>query len=117
MIAHVVLFRPRPDLTAVDAELLIKAFDRALTAIPSVRRARVGHRLRIGAQYEELPQPDFPFAAVLEFESREGLLAYLDHPAHGEVGQRFWASLEATLVFDFEMENGAEGLRALIGVR
>lgn len=114
MIAHVVLFRPRPDLAAGDAEQLIAAFDRALKAIPSLRRARVGSRTKIGAQYEQLPQPDFPYAAVLEFDDEAGLRAYLEHPEHAEVGQRFFASAEATLVYDFEMDESAEGLRAMI---
>lgn len=115
MIAHVVLFRPRPDLDASEATRLIEAFDRALRVIPSIRRARVGHRARIGAGYEQLPQPDFPYIAVLEFADVAGLQAYLQHPDHAEVGQRFFASSEATLVFDFEMESSAEGLRALEG--
>ena len=115
MVAHVVLFRPRRDLPAADAALMIEAFDRALRGIPSIRRARVGRRVSIGAQYEQLPQPDLPFAAVLEFDDTDGLAAYLGHPAHAELGQRFFASSEATLVFDFEMESSAEGLRALTG--
>ena len=42
-----------------------------------------------------------------------GLEAYLGHPAHDELAQRFWASLEAALVYDFEMESAAD-LRALL---
>lgn len=117
MVAHVVLFRPRPDLTAADASLLVEAFDRALRGIPSIRRARVGRRIAIGAQYEQLPQPDLTFAAVLEFDDKAGLTAYLEHPAHAGIGQRFFASSEATLVFDFEMESSADGLRALLDER
>jgi hypothetical protein len=113
VVAHIVLFRPRADLAHDEAEKLIAAFDRALRTIPSLRNARVGRRTRIGAQYEQLPQPDFPYAAVLEFDDAAGLRAYLEHPEHTEVGQRFFASAEATLVFDFEMEASAEGLRAL----
>jgi len=115
VIAHVVLFRPRRDLSAADATQLIESFDRALRAIPSIRRARVGHRTRIGAQYEQLPQADLPYAAVIEFDDVAGLKAYLEHGEHAEVGQRFFASAEETLVIDFEMEASAQGLRALIG--
>jgi hypothetical protein len=114
VIAHVVLFRPRPDLTASDAALLIEAFDRALHTIPSIRRARVGQRMLIGAQYEQLNQPNFPYAAVLEFDDVAAVQAYLQHPAHAEIGQRFFASAEETLVFDFEMKSSAEGFGALL---
>jgi hypothetical protein len=114
VVAHVVLFRPRRDLDAADAGLLIEAFDRALRTIPTIRRVRVGRRTRIGAQYERVPQPDMPYVAVLEFDDVAGLKAYLDHPEHAEVGQRFFTSAEQTLVFDFEMQGSAEGLRALL---
>jgi hypothetical protein len=114
VVAHIVLFRPRPDLEPRDAQLLIEAFDRALRTIPTIRRVRVGQRTRIGAQYEQLPQPDFPYVAVLEFDDAAALKAYLQHPEHAEVGQRFFTSAEQTLIFDYEMQGTAEGLRALL---
>ena len=52
MIAHVVLYQPRPDLTAADRARLNDALTAALRAIPSIRRARVGSRVRHGAAYE-----------------------------------------------------------------
>jgi hypothetical protein len=42
MIAHVVLFQPRADLSPTDREAFAAAFERAITEIPQVRRARVG---------------------------------------------------------------------------
>lgn len=114
MLSHVVLFRPKPDLSADDAQRFVAALERTLSGVPSVRRATVGRRARIGAQYEQLPQPDFPFIAVIEFDDRAGLAAYLGHPAHDELSQRFWSSLEATLIYDFEMEDGANLLEALL---
>jgi hypothetical protein len=115
MLAHVVLFKPKADLPAADARLLVDALDRAIREIPSVRRARVGARNTFGVQYEQLPQPDFPYIAVIEFDDRAGLEAYLGHPAHVELARRFWASLEATLVYDFEMESSADALPRLAG--
>src|SRR5207253_9999969 len=55
MIAHVVLFRPRTDVSAADRRALALAFERALRAIPSVRRCQVGRRLLHGAGYEQRP--------------------------------------------------------------
>jgi hypothetical protein len=113
MLSHVVLFRPKADLSSADAQQFVAALERTLTSVPTVRRATVGRRARIGAQYEQLPQPDFPYIAVIEFDDRAGLEAYLGHPAHDELAQRFWASLDATLVYDFEMESAAD-LRTLL---
>ena len=103
MVAHVVLFRLRADLPAGDATALLTAFARAVHEIPSVRSARVGRRVRVGAQYEQLPQPDFPYAAIIEFDDRAALQEYLNHPEHDDVAARFWSTLEATQVFDYEL--------------
>ncbi len=106
MIAHVVLFRPAADLPRADREALAMAFLHALERIPLIRRARVGRRRRLHRTYEEAMREDFPFVAILEFESEAALLAYLDHPAHQELGQRLFESAESTLVYDFEMMAG-----------
>jgi hypothetical protein len=39
--------------------------------------------------------------AVLEFDSEDDLKNYLDHPAHVDLGKRFFQSAEAALVYDF----------------
>ena len=39
-----------------------------------------------------------------------GLKEYLEHAAHEELGRRFFESIEAGLVYDFEMMTGADGL-------
>jgi hypothetical protein len=57
---------------------------------------------------------DFPYAAILEFDDAAGVRAYLDHPAHQEISTRFFAALAETLVYDFEMEGNAEGLRGML---
>ena len=107
MIAHIVLFRPHPNLSDADALALGASLDRALQAIGAIRRARVGRRLTLGVEYEKLPQPDFPFAAVIEFDDRAGLESYLNHPAHAQLAQQFWDATEATLVYDFDTADSA----------
>jgi hypothetical protein len=49
--------------------------------------------------------------AEIDFDNLDGLQAYLRHPAHEELGKRFGQSLEAAMVYDFEM-GGVEELRA-----
>lgn len=114
MIAHVVLFRPRPDLSLADRRALIDTWATALRDIPSIRRARVGRRVRIGRSYEDLIKTDFPYAAILEFDDADGVRAYLDHPAHEAISTRFFAAIADTLIYDFEVEGSAEGLRGMV---
>jgi Stress responsive A/B Barrel Domain len=98
MIAHVVLFRPRVDLSKEAREALAASFEAALTQIPSIRRARVGRRI------------DYTYAAVIEFDNRAGLMAYLDHPAHEQLASRFFSAFEEALMYDFELLEGTAGL-------
>jgi hypothetical protein len=42
MVIHLVLMKPRPDLSAAEREAFVAAFERALREIPSIRGVRVG---------------------------------------------------------------------------
>ena len=114
MVTHLVLMKPRPDLSAGAREQLIAAFERALTEIPTVRRARVGRRITHGAGYEARMPDTAGYFVAIEFDDVEGLAAYLAHPAHQELGVRFTESLAGALVYDFE-EVGLRSLRDLPG--
>jgi hypothetical protein len=108
VVAHVVLFRPRADLGIDERAALVASFARALREIPGIRRTRVGRRVTHGRPYEQLMQENYEYAAVLEFDDVRALEAYLQHPAHEELGKRFFASFEAALIYDYEMnETGA----------
>ena len=113
MIVHIVLFQPRRDLAAADQRALIDAFTTALREIPSIRRARVGRRQTLGAGYEARMRVDYQYAALLEFDDPAGLKAYLEHPAHQQLGQRFSGAFEHALMYDFELRDG-EGPTALL---
>ena len=114
MIAHVILFRPRPDVSLSERHAIIDAYALALRDIAAIRRARVGRRVRIGRAYEEMMRTDFPYAAILEFDDLDGLRAYLEHPAHEDMAEKLFAAVAETLVYDFEMEGGVEGLRGML---
>ena len=113
MIAHLVLFRPKPDLSKEDRRALVNAFERAVRDIPSVRAVRVGRRVIHGAGYEQSMPDTGEFLIVIDFDDVEGLQAYLRHPVHEELGVRFYQSLSSTLVYDFEA-GGVEGLEKLM---
>jgi hypothetical protein len=103
MLLHVVLFRPRPDLSDADRRGLGAALESALRDIPSIRRFRVGRRVVHGAGYEALMREDLECAAIVEFDDLAGLQAYLRHPAHQQLGTRFMSSLSASAMYDYEM--------------
>jgi len=111
MISHLVLLRPRPDLSDAGRERLIAAFERALRDIPHIRGVRIGRRITHGAGYET-HAPDLSYLVQLDFDDGVGLAAYLQHPAHAELGARFGDSLAGAIVYDFESV-GIEGLRTL----
>ena len=112
MLSHIVLFRPKPRLSADERGLLVAAFARALRDIPSIRRSRVGRRVTHGRGYEQLMREDYGYIAVLEFDDMAGLKAYLEHPAHEELAERFFSAFEAALMYDYEVIDG--GLAALL---
>jgi hypothetical protein len=112
MVFHIVLFRPRPELSVADRAGLVEALEHALRRIPSIRRFSLGRRLRHGAGYEAWMAVDLEYAAVLEFDELAGLQAYLAHPAHAALGRRFMESLESSAIYDYAMQ-GPDELRAL----
>jgi hypothetical protein len=104
VIAHVILFQPRADLTDSDRQQIFEAFTAAASASPAVRKVRIGRRVRHGLPgYEAAMSQDFEYLAILEFETVDALKTYLQHPAHAEAGRHFSASSEASLAYDYHM--------------
>ncbi len=103
MISHVVLFRPRPALTEADRNALIAALRHAVSGIPTIRRATIGKRILLNRPgYETQMAEHFEYSAILEFDSETDLRAYLDHPAHVDLGNRLFTAAEAVLAYDFK---------------
>jgi hypothetical protein len=106
VIAHLVLFKPKPALSDADRHRFLIAFEHALVSIPTIARARVGQRRRLGRQYDQQSAADFPYAAILEFKDEAGLRAYLEHPAHQSLGEQFYTASESALALDFDLIEG-----------
>ena len=109
MISHLVLMKPRTDLSAADRDAFVTAFERALREIATIRGVRIGRRVTFGAGYEQTSPDAADYLAAIDFDDLAGLQAYLRHPAHEELGARFGRSLSAALVYDFEV-GGVEQL-------
>lgn len=103
MVVHIVLFRPKANLTSVEQRALLSSIEQAAAAISSVRRFRIGRTVADPPQYQLQGFPDLPYVAVVEFDDRAGLEAYLADQMHGELGRRFNDSLEAALIYDYEV--------------
>lgn len=104
MIVHVVLFSPKPDLSESDRRKVLDALAAAATGIPSIRRLRVGKRMKHGLPgYEQAMRDDYEFAVMIEFDDIAGLKAYLQHPAHAAAGHHFTASASKALAYDYEI--------------
>lgn len=104
MIAHIVLFTPRPGLTDVQRAAVIADLKAAAAEIPSIRAMRIGRRVRHGHPgYEQLMREDFEYLVILEFDNVEGLTAYLAHPSHAAIGGHFMQASAAALAYDYEL--------------
>jgi hypothetical protein len=112
MVTHIVLMKPRQDLSDADRQAFIDAFNRAMREIPAIRGVRIGRRVTHGAGYEQAA-PEMDFVASIDFDDLAGLQTYLRHPAHVDLGARFGRSLSGALVYDFEV-GGAEMLADMV---
>ncbi len=102
MTLHVVLYRPKPNLDDEARQRFIGALVAARRDIPAVRSFVVGRRINGGPSYQVGDMPDYPYAAVVEFDDRAGLHSYLAHPAHLALGREFGSSVESALVYDYD---------------
>ena len=109
MIVHVVLFSPKPDLPQTDRRALLDALVAASADIPSVKRFRVGKRVKHWLPgYEQMMRDDYEFAAIIEFDDMNGLKTYLGHPSHAVIGHHFAASGARSLAYDYELVDAGE---------
>ena len=56
---------------------------------------------------------NYEYAALLDFDDVAGLKAYLDHPAHEVLANRFFRVIEDALMYDFDLQEGEGALANL----
>lgn len=113
MIAHIVLYRPKADLPPAGRAGILEALRNAHRQIPQITRFAVGMRVKNGSPYEAGAR-DFPFVALLEFETAADLAAYLTHPAHEALGLAFYQTSAAAEAYDFTIEEMPDGIDRLV---
>lgn len=103
MISHVVLFRPKASLSVDERRALIASLERAVSGIPTIKRTTIGKRYLLNRPgYETQMAEHYEYSAILEFENQADLRAYLDHPAHVDLGRLLFTAAEAVLAYDFQ---------------
>jgi len=117
LIAHVVLFNEKSELTTEQRQSFAQLFQDTVRAVPSVSRATIGRSVALDPGYaREFGDKTYRFAAVVEFSEKDGLLAYLNHPLHHELGRLFWEYCESTVVLELETIDALSGdVAAIIG--
>jgi stress responsive alpha/beta barrel protein len=103
MVWHLVLMKPKSDLSIADRQALLDSFDRAVREIPTVRDVRIGRRITHGAAYEAAAPDCADFLVSIGFDDLSGLQTYLRHPAHDPLAARFYQALSSALIYDFEV--------------
>ena len=104
MIAHVILFAPKPGLADDDRESILADLRAAAAGIPSIRRLRLGRRVCHGLPgYEQAMREPFEYLVFVECESLDALKAYLAHPLHAAIGKHFTQRSTTALAYDYEM--------------
>ena len=102
-----ILFKPKPELTAAIAGRTLSG---GRVVIPTIRRMRIGRRVRHGRPgYEQMMREDLEYLVIVEFDDVEGLTAYLAHPQHQAIGHHFTRPSAAALAYDYELEDWTAG--------
>lgn len=102
MISHIVLFEPKTGLSDADVRDFAQHLKDAMAAVPSVRRAMVGRRVEIHSNGRSFGDATYSFSAVVEFDDSKGLIEYLQHQKHAELGRLFWLHCDRAVVLEVE---------------
>ena len=109
MIAHIVLFTPKGSLTDAQTLSFAQSVHATLASVPSIQRCLVGKRVDVDPGFARVfGDATYEYAAVIEFAGRDGLIQYLQHPQHHELGRLFWESCQSTVVSEVEFVDGRD---------
>ena len=110
VISHIVLFTPKEGLTAGQTLLFAQQLQLTMFSVPSVRRATVGRRVDVDSgSTRSFGDTAYQFSAVVEFDGISGLIEYLAHPLHRELGRLFWEYCSATAILEVDSVDAKTG--------
>ena len=93
MIKHIVLYTLKNDVNKEEAVKIIKnALEPLVGIVPGLKHLEIRGAYQGGMDY----------ALYSEFESKEALKEYAQHPAHLEAKSHFWNFLEDRYCADYE---------------
>ena len=94
MVKHIVLYTLKEDVNKEEAVKIIRSVLEPLVGvIPGLTHMEIRPAYQGGMDY----------ALYSEFESREALAAYKDHPAHLEAKTHFWTFLDQRFCADYDL--------------
>ena len=109
MIAHIVLFDPKPSLSDSEKRLFAQSVLRVTSRLSSVNKVSIGRRVDIDPGYgRSFGDKPYEYSAILEFTDREALVSYLVAPEHAELGRLFWESCARTIIAETEAVDPAD---------
>jgi hypothetical protein len=110
VISHIVLFTPKDGLTADQYLLFAQQLKLTMCSVPSVRRATVGRRVQVDSgSSRSFGDTAYQFSAVVEFDGIPGLVEYLSHPLHQELGRLFWEYCSSTAILEVDSVDAKTG--------
>ena len=94
MVKHIVVYKLKNGINKADAvKVIASVLEPLVGVIPGLTK------MEIRAAY----QGGMDYALYSEFESKEALAAYADHPAHQEAKTHFWDYLNTRVCADYEV--------------
>lgn len=108
MISHIVLFQPKSSLTIAQKRLFAQSVLNVCSSLTSIQRVSIGRRVHIDPGYERnFGGKTYEYSAVLEFETEDRLIQYLNDPLHAELGRLFWENCDETIICEAELVDPA----------
>ncbi|MCC6445925.1 MAG: Dabb family protein [Armatimonadetes bacterium] len=98
MVEHIVFFKIRPQATPEQKQAMVDGLKSLAKLIPGIARLSVGENFSDRSR-------GFTYGLVVRFTDRAALEAYLPHPAHQEVVEKYIRPInDDVLVVDYECE-------------
>lgn len=103
MIQHIVLFTPKAGLSDESRASFASLVTSTMSSCAHIARYSVGQRVDVDPGYpRSFGDKTYDYAAVLEFASREALVAYLNDSSHARLGQMFWEYCDSCVISEVE---------------